>query len=118
MWKGTRTRKSRRSWASRPVVPSRSCSRREPSFAACSRTWLTFQELSQDRKMQHLPIERLAELADGEPTAAELDHLAECAMCSAEGIAYHRVVAMAADEPRRLAPPISTWGSLSVTLPQ
>jgi hypothetical protein len=79
---------------------------------------LTFQELSQDRKMQHLPIERLAELADGEPTAAELDHLAECAMCSAERIAYHRVVAMAADERRRIAPPISNWGSLSAELRQ
>jgi hypothetical protein len=66
--------------------------------------------------MQHLPIERLAELADGEPTAAEHDHLAECAMCSAERIAYHRVVAMAADERRRIAPPISTWGALSAEL--
>lgn len=66
--------------------------------------------------MQHLPIERLAELADGEPTAAELDHLAECAMCSAERIAYTRVVAMAADERRRIAPPISTWGMLSEEL--
>lgn len=66
--------------------------------------------------MQHLPIERLAELADGEPTAAEHDHLAECAMCSAERIAYHRVVAMAADERRRIAPPISTWSMLSEEL--
>lgn len=66
--------------------------------------------------MQHLAIERLAELADGEPTAAEHDHLAECVMCSAERIAYHRVVAMAADERRRIAPPISTWGALSAEL--
>jgi hypothetical protein len=68
--------------------------------------------------MQHLPIERLAELADGEPTAAEHDHLAECAMCSAERIAYHRVVAMAADERRRIAPPVTNWGSLSTALRQ
>lgn len=66
--------------------------------------------------MQHLPIERLAELADGEPTAAERDHLAECAMCSAERVAYRRVVAMAADERRHIAPPISTWGLLSEEL--
>ena len=66
--------------------------------------------------MQHLSIERLAELADGEPTAAEHDHLAECAMCSAERIAYHRVVAKAADERRHIAPPISTWGLLSEEL--
>lgn len=62
--------------------------------------------------MQHLPIERLAELADGDPTTAERDHLAGCAMCAAERSAYQRVVAMAADERRRIAPPISTWGAL------
>jgi hypothetical protein len=66
--------------------------------------------------MQHLPIERLAELADGEPNAVEQVHLAECAMCSAELVAYGRVVAMAADERRRIAPPVSTWGSLSAEL--
>ena len=42
--------------------------------------------MTQDRNMQHLAIERLAELADGEPTTAELNHLADCAMCSAMGI--------------------------------
>lgn len=68
--------------------------------------------------MQHLPIERLAELADGEPTSAEKDHLAECAMCSAERAAYRRVVAMAADERRRIAPPLTDWGSLSNELRQ
>lgn len=62
--------------------------------------------------MQHLPIERLAELADSEPTAAERDHLAECTMCSSELGAYRRVVAMAADERRRIAPPLTDWGSL------
>ena len=66
--------------------------------------------------MQHLPIERLAELAEGEPTAAEKEHLAECAMCAAERVAYQRVIAMAADERRRIAPPISTWGLLSEEL--
>jgi hypothetical protein len=66
--------------------------------------------------MQHLVIERLAELADGEPTAAEKEHLAECAMCSAERVAYQRVVAMASDERRHIAPPISTWGLLSEEL--
>lgn len=66
--------------------------------------------------MQHLLIERLAELADSEPTAAEEQHLAECAMCAAERIAYHRVVSMATDERRRIAPPITTWGLLSEEL--
>lgn len=66
--------------------------------------------------MQHLLIERLAELADGEPTAAEQAHLVECPMCSAERVAYQRVVSMAADERRRIAPPVSNWGSLSSAL--
>ena len=66
--------------------------------------------------MQHLLIERLAELADSEPTVAEERHLAECPMCAAERIAYHRVVSMAADERRRIAPPITTWGLLSEEL--
>jgi len=66
--------------------------------------------------MQHLPIERLAELADGEPTVAEEQHLAECVMCAAERVAYYRVVSMAADERRSIAPPISTWGMLSEEL--
>lgn len=66
--------------------------------------------------MQHLPIERLAELADGEPTVAEEQHLAECVMCAAERVAYSRVVSMAADERRSIAPPISTWGMLSEEL--
>lgn len=68
--------------------------------------------------MQHLAIERLAELADSEPTAAEAEHLAECVMCSAERTAYHRVVSMAADERRHIAPPVSNWGSLSAALRQ
>ena len=66
--------------------------------------------------MQHLRIERLAELADSEPTHAESEHLAECAMCAAERVAYRRVVSMAADERRRIAPPITTWGMLSEEL--
>jgi hypothetical protein len=66
--------------------------------------------------MQHLLIERLAELADSEPTVAEEEHLAECAMCAAERVAYYRVVSMAADERRRIAPPITTWGLLSEEL--
>src|SRR5688500_7081156 len=69
--------------------------------------------MTQDKNMLHLSIERLAELADGEPNAAEREHLAECAMCSAERIAYRRVVAMAADERRHIAPPMRAWGLLS-----
>ncbi len=68
--------------------------------------------------MQHLPIERLAELADGEPTMSEQLHLAECAMCSSERLAYQRIVGMAADERRRIAPPVTNWGVLRDELRQ
>jgi hypothetical protein len=66
--------------------------------------------------MQHLPIERLAELGSTEPTAAEREHLATCVMCASERAAYERVVAMAADERRRIAPPLTDWGSLRTEL--
>jgi hypothetical protein len=66
--------------------------------------------------MLHLPIERLAELGSTEPTAAERDHLATCVMCASERAAYERVVAMAADERRRIAPPLTEWGSLRTEL--
>lgn len=71
-----------------------------------------------EERMQHLPIERLAELADGEPTMSEQTHLAECAMCASERTAYQRIVAMAADEHRRIAPPVTNWGALQGALRQ
>lgn len=71
-----------------------------------------------DGEMLHLRIERLAELADGEPTAPEREHVAECEMCATELAAYRRVVAMAADERRRIAPPLTQWGSLALRLRQ
>lgn len=70
----------------------------------------------QDGNMSHLAIERLAELADGEPSALERQHLAECAMCAAELEAYQRLVAMAADERRRIAPPLTNWRTVGALL--
>lgn len=67
---------------------------------------------TKDENMQHLAIERLAELGDLEPTAAERGHLETCTMCASELEAYRRVVAMAADERRSIAPPITQWGAL------
>jgi hypothetical protein len=66
--------------------------------------------------MQHLPIERFAELVDGGVTPAEREHLVACSPCTSELEAYRRVVALAADERRRIAPPLSSWGSLSAAL--
>ena len=45
--------------------------------------------------MSHLSTERLAALGDEEPTASESAHLAACADCARERVAYRRLVAMA-----------------------
>jgi hypothetical protein len=66
--------------------------------------------------MSHLPIERLADLADSEPTLSEREHLRECTMCASELAAYRRLVAIATDEHRRIAPPLTSWGALRTQL--
>ena len=66
--------------------------------------------------MSHLSSERLAELADGEPTVAEAEHLAACANCAAERSAHQRLLSMALDERDRIAPPLTEWSALSAKL--
>ncbi|HUQ81150.1 MAG TPA: hypothetical protein VM076_08435 [Gemmatimonadaceae bacterium] len=66
--------------------------------------------------MLHLSSERLAELADGEPTIAEAEHLADCATCAAERSAHQRLLTLAGDERGRIAPPLTNWASLSARL--
>lgn len=66
--------------------------------------------------MLHLPIERIAELVDGGGTLQERDHLLTCAPCTRELEAYRRLVAIAGDERRRIAPPLTDWESLSERL--
>jgi hypothetical protein len=66
--------------------------------------------------MLHLSSERLAELADGEPTIAEAAHLAGCAICAAERSAHQRLLTLAGDERGRIAPPLTNWASLSARL--
>lgn len=60
----------------------------------------------------HLPIERLAELADTVPTPFEREHLQGCARCARELEAYRGVVSLARDERRRIAPPLTNWTAL------
>ncbi|MFN8668621.1 MAG: hypothetical protein U0164_15690 [Gemmatimonadaceae bacterium] len=62
--------------------------------------------------MLHLPIERLAELVDGGATPAEREHLVACVSCTRELEAYRRLVVMADDERRRIAPPLTEWNAL------
>jgi len=66
--------------------------------------------------MQHLPIERMAELVDGDASPSEREHLTACVPCSQELEAYRRVTAMAGDARRRIAPPLTNWDTLSVRL--
>lgn len=66
--------------------------------------------------MPHLPSERFAELADGECTAAELEHLARCNDCNRELESHRRLMALAADERLRIAPPLTEWEGLSARL--
>jgi hypothetical protein len=66
--------------------------------------------------MLHLSSERLAELADSEPTIAEAEHLAACATCATERSAHQRLLTMANDERDRTAQPLTEWSSLAARL--
>ena len=67
--------------------------------------------------MLHLSSERLAELADGEPTVAEAEHLAACAICATERSAHQRLLSMAWDERDRVAnQPLTQWSTLAAQL--
>jgi len=66
--------------------------------------------------MLHLSSERLAELADGEPTIAEAEHLAACAICATERSAHQRLLSMAVDARDRTAAPLTDWATLSAKL--
>ncbi|MCC6931018.1 MAG: hypothetical protein IT359_18650 [Gemmatimonadaceae bacterium] len=66
--------------------------------------------------MLHLPIERLAELVDGGAMPAEREHLGACVSCTRELEAYRRLVVMAGDERRRIAPPLTAWDTLGEQL--
>jgi len=67
--------------------------------------------------MLHLDPERLAALADDEPTAAEVVHLAECVECAREREAHRALHTMAARERATVVqPPLSEWSSLRAQL--
>jgi hypothetical protein len=68
--------------------------------------------------MSHLHPERLAALADGEPTAAEATHLSSCSSCAREIAAHRRLLMLAWQEREALTTPLTSWESLSNTLRQ
>ena len=66
--------------------------------------------------MSHLSIERLAALADEQPTADERAHLSACPPCAQEVEAHRSLLAMAGSEKDTLGIPLTRWDSLSQRL--
>ena len=66
--------------------------------------------------MSHLHPERLAALADGDPTAAEAAHLTSCSSCAHEIAAHRRLLMLAWQERDTLSAPLASWESLSDSL--
>ena len=62
--------------------------------------------------MLHLSAERLAALADDEPTTSEGEHLARCAVCARERAAHRALIAIALGERETTALPITRWETL------
>ena len=66
--------------------------------------------------MSHLSFDRLAALADEQPTAEENGHLTQCADCARERAAHQSLLAMAGTERDSLGLPLTRWDSLSERL--
>lgn len=66
--------------------------------------------------MSHLHPERLAALADGEPTAAEATHVSSCSSCAHEIAAHRRLLMLAWQERETLSAPLASWESLAESL--
>ena len=66
--------------------------------------------------MSHLHPERLAALADGEPTAAEATHLSSCSACAHEIAAHRRLLMLAWQEREALTAPLASWESLAAAM--
>jgi hypothetical protein len=66
--------------------------------------------------MSHLSTDRLAALADEQPTPDEAAHLALCAACAEERVAFQTLVAMAHAERAPLGLPLTRWESIAAGL--
>jgi len=64
--------------------------------------------------MLHLSAERLAALADDEPTTTEGEHLARCATCAHERSAHRSLRSLAISDRAAVigAPPLTSWETL------
>jgi hypothetical protein len=63
--------------------------------------------------MSHLHPERLAALADGEPSAAEATHLSSCSACEREIAAHRRLLMLAWQERETLSAPLASWDAIA-----
>lgn len=66
--------------------------------------------------MSHLSIDRLAALADEQPTAVEERHLATCAECTREVNAHRALLAMAGQERDATPLPLTRWDAIAERL--
>jgi len=66
--------------------------------------------------MSHLPIERLAALADEPPSQTEAAHLAVCAECTRERAMFRNLADLANGESARIGQPLTTWESIKPVL--
>lgn len=66
--------------------------------------------------MSHLSIDRLAALADEQPTDDEQSHLARCAECAREMDAHRSLFAIAGGERESMGLPLTRWDTLSERL--
>jgi hypothetical protein len=66
--------------------------------------------------MLHLSTDRLAALADEQATPDEAAHLALCAACAEERVAFQTLVAMAHAERASLGLPLTRWDSIAAGL--
>lgn len=66
--------------------------------------------------MSHLSTERLAALADEQPTADERAHLASCPSCAQDVEAHRSLLAMAGSERDTLGIPLTRWETLAQRL--
>ena len=64
----------------------------------------------------HISGQRLAALADEQPTADEQTHLAQCAQCTTELNAHRSLLAMAGSERDAMQLPLTRWETLSQRL--
>jgi len=66
--------------------------------------------------MLHLSPERLAALADDEPSGAEATHLAACGRCASERTAQRSLLVLAQREGARQSEPLTSWNVLAAEL--